>query len=75
MQETASTGAKVGSGLWVGAKSAATLTDCTLADNEAYGVESCYEKATAQLKSCKLAGNGKGESDEWQGGKVQVSAA
>lgn len=73
VQGTASTAAKTGSGLWVGPKSAATVSDCTLTGNEAYGVESSYEQAKADLKNCTLTGNGKAETDTWQGGKVSVA--
>ena len=73
VQETASTAAKTGSGLWVGPKSAATVSDCTLTGKEAYGVESSYEQAKAELKNCTLTGNGKAETDTWQGGKVSVA--
>jgi hypothetical protein len=70
LQNTVSTAAKTGSGLWVGPTSVASVTGCTLTDNEAYGAESNYEKANIVLKNCTLAGNSKGESDTWKGGRL-----
>lgn len=73
MTGTASSAAKTGSGLWVGPKSVATVSDCSLTENEAYGVESSYEQAKAELKNCTLTGNGKAETDTWKGGQVSVA--
>ena len=73
MQECSSTGAKTGSGVWVGTGCKVTVTDCDLTGNESYAVEANHAKTVVDLQNCKMSGNGKGETDEYNGGKVRVT--
>lgn len=72
MQDCTSSGAKVGSGVWVGTGCKVSVQRCKLTGNESYGVEANHEDAVANVADCTLADNGKGESDAWDGGKVSL---
>lgn len=74
MQEISSNGAKVGSGVWAGAQCKVSVSDSDLTGNESFGVEANHQKATVTISNCKLEGNGKGEQDTWDGGKITNTA-
>lgn len=72
LQNTSSTNAKTGSGVWAGPQSTGKVTSCTLTGNESYAIESNYNKAMVDVVECDLSGNRKGETDTWRGGEVSV---
>ena len=61
--------------MWVGANCKVAVTNCTLCGNESYGVEANHSKATVTVTGSDLSGNGKGEQDTWDGGRVDVKGA
>ena len=75
LQDTAASGAKMGSALWVGGSCNVTAANCAFTGSESYGVEATSTDAVVTLTDCKLEGNTKGKQDTFGGGRVSVESA